>query len=110
MAYDEKLASRIRAAIERRPSISEKKMFGGIAFLHRGRMFCGVIDSDLMARVGPDYYPRALKQRHVRPMDFTGKPLKGYVYVAAAGCRTPAALSRWVEQCLEFVETLPAKK
>jgi len=110
MAYDEKLAERIRAALKKRPNISEKRMFGGIAFLHRGRMFCGIVDDALMARVGPDAYPAALRQRHVRPMDFTGRPLKGYVFVQSPGCRTQAATAKWVERCLEFVRTLPARK
>ena len=110
MAYDEDLATRIRTAIGKRPSISEKKMFGGIAFLHRGYMFCGIAKGKLMARVGPENYEKALRQRHVRPMDFTGKPLKGYVYVEAAGCNTPAAAAKWVEKCLAFVKTLPAKR
>lgn len=110
MAYDEALAARIRTAIGKHPSISERKMFGGIAFLYRGHMFCGIAKSDLMARVGPESYEQVLRQRHVRPMDFTGKPLKGYVFVEAAGWRTPAAAAKWVERCLAFVKTLPPKK
>lgn len=110
MAYDEKLAERIRVAIGKRPSISERKMFGGIAFLQQGHMFCGVADDELMARVGPEAYEASLRQRHVRPMDFTGRPLRGYVFVEASGCRTQAATAEWVERCLAFAKSLPAKK
>ena len=81
MAYDEYLAERIRKALKRRKGITEKKMFGGICLLLDGNMVGGVVNDDLMVRVGPDGYEDALKQPHARPMDFTGKPLKGMVYV-----------------------------
>ncbi len=81
MAYDEYLVSRIRKALGREPGITEKKMFGGVAFLRHGLMFVGVSDSTLMARVGKDLYQDSLAREHVRVMDFTGKPMAGYVYI-----------------------------
>jgi TfoX/Sxy family transcriptional regulator of competence genes len=110
MSYDEKLVERIRAAVEGRPAIGEKKMFGGICFLHAGAMFCGVAGDDLMVRVGPDAYEQALTAPHARLMDFTGRPMKGYVFVGPAGTRTAAQVRAWVERALAFVTTLPAKK
>jgi TfoX/Sxy family transcriptional regulator of competence genes len=110
MAYDEALAARIRKALGKRPGLTEKKMFGGIAFLLRGSMFCGVAKDELMLRVGPQRHAQALAKSHVRPMDFTGRPMKGYVFVTAAGCRTDAAVAAWVEQGADFVATLPVKR
>jgi TfoX/Sxy family transcriptional regulator of competence genes len=106
MAYDEQLAARIRRAIGPRPDITEKKMFGGVAFLQRGKMFCGLATEDLMVRIGPERYEAALAEAHVRPMDFTGRPMKGYVFVAPAGTRTEKAVKRWTEQAIAFVATL----
>jgi TfoX/Sxy family transcriptional regulator of competence genes len=106
MAYDEKVADRIRRAIGPRTDVTEKKMFGGIAFLLNGKMFCGLANADLMVRVGPERYEAALCESHVRPMDFTGRPLRGYVYVAPSGLRTDAALRRWVDLSMTFVATI----
>jgi TfoX/Sxy family transcriptional regulator of competence genes len=108
MGYDEKLAERIRRALGPRDDVEERKMFGGLAFLRGGRMFCGIANDELMVRVGPEQYEKALQKPHVRPMDFTGRPMKGYVYVAAAGRRTEAALRAWVDLSARFVGTLPA--
>jgi TfoX/Sxy family transcriptional regulator of competence genes len=109
VSYDEKLADRIRRALGPRDDIEERKMFGGIAFLRDGRMFCGIAKDDLMVRVGPAGYEAALERPHVRPMDFTGRPMKGYVFVAPEGRRTDAALRAWVELSASFVGTLPAR-
>lgn len=108
MTYDEKLAGRLRRVIPPLADIAEKKMFGGVAFLLDGKMFVGIVDTDLMVRVGPDAYDAALARPHVRPMDFTGKPFTGYIYVNAAGSRTDCAVADWVEQAMRFVRTLPA--
>jgi TfoX/Sxy family transcriptional regulator of competence genes len=107
MAYDEKLVERLRKVLVSRVGVAEKKMFGGVAFLLDGKMFIGVNDGDLMVRVGPDNYERALARPHARPMDFTGRPLTGYVYVAKAGYRG-AGLARWANEAADFVATLPA--
>lgn len=109
MAFDERLAGRVRAALAGRRGITERRMFGGLAFMVRGRMFVGIQGKTLMARIGPDAYEPALKKPHVRPMDFTGKPLRGYVYVDPAGIAGTRALRGWVERCLAHARTLPPK-
>ena len=115
MAYDTQLETRLRAVIPSAPDISDKAMFGGLAFLTDGKMFIGIVKDDLMVRVGPDAHVEALKAPHVRPMDFNGKPMKGYVYVAPAGTKTSKAIEPWVTASLAHARTLekkpkPAKK
>lgn len=110
MAFDERLAERIRRITDERGDVAEKHMFGGVAFLLHGKMFCGVVKEDLMARIGPDAYLEALEQPHVREMNFTGRPMKGYVYVEPEGCRSEATLRQWVAKTLAFVETLDPGK
>ena len=110
MAYDLQLAERIRAALKDRPHITEKRMFGGVAFLRKGLMFAGLSGHALMARIGKDAYADALRRPHVRPMDFTGRPMPGYVFIDPAGLRTAAQLRTWLDRCERFVATLPAKK
>jgi TfoX/Sxy family transcriptional regulator of competence genes len=105
-SYDRDLAERIRKALAGQRGVTEKEMFGGIAFLLRGRMFCGITNNTLMARIGPDRYEKALAKAHVRPMDFTGRPMKGYVFIDAQGLRTRRSLASWVGQCIDFVSTL----
>lgn len=109
MAYDEKLADRIRKILARRKGLTEKKMFGGLAFLLHGKMCCGALKDDLVVRVGPEQYESALSRPHARPMDLTGRPLKGFVFVSLNGYKTDKALAKWVEQAVEFVMTLPRK-
>lgn len=98
MAYDERLAERIRRVFEARRDVVERKMFGGLTFLCRGRMCCGIVGRDLMVRIPDDEFDAVMRRRHVRPMDFTGKPLRGFVYVSPPGFRTEAALSRWLSR------------
>lgn len=109
MAYDEGLAERIREVLDDEKGVTEKKMFGGIAFLLEGKMFVGIAKDDLMVRVGPERYQASLKQPHVRPMDFTGKPMLGYVFVAPAGVSEENELTRWVRLGATFAATLPEK-
>ena len=89
MAYDEQLANRIRQAFGTRNDITERKMFGGLAFLYRGRMCCGIVGRDLMVRIADDEFDAVMRGRHVRPMGFTGKPLRGFVYVRPASAQAP---------------------
>ena len=110
MAYDEGLAERLREALQSERGISEKKMFGGVAFMSRDYMFVGIVGDVLMARVGPEYYKKALSRPHVRVMDFTGKPMKGYVFVDPPGFENDADLADWVRRCHHFVRSLPPKK
>jgi TfoX/Sxy family transcriptional regulator of competence genes len=110
VSYDEDLAGRIRAVLSERDDVVEKKMFGGLCFMVNGAMCCGLTKSDFMVRVGPAHYQAALAEPHARPMDFTGRPLQGMVYVGAEGIRTEAALTRWVRLGVAFVTEGPAKR
>jgi TfoX N-terminal domain len=98
MGYDEKLAERIRHVFGERRDLTERKMFGGLAFLLRGRMCCGIVGSDLVVRVTDDDFDVVMRGPHVRPMDFTGKPLSGFVYVSPRGFRTATALRTWLSR------------
>ena len=109
MPYSEVLAQRVRRALAAHPAVEEKKMFGGIAFMLAGNMCCGVMRDELMVRVGPEQYERALARPHARPMDFTGRPLKGLVYVGPQGHRTDADLQEWVRRGVTFASSLPPK-
>jgi TfoX/Sxy family transcriptional regulator of competence genes len=109
MAYDEKLAARVRGALAGQADVEEKKMFGGLAFMLRGNMCCGVLKGDLIFRVGPERAAGALKSPNARPFDFTGKPMRGFVVVSAAGLRTAPALKRWVGLAVGFALSLPPK-
>lgn len=106
MAYSEALARRVRRLLEG-PDVTERKMFGGLAFLVGGRMCCGVQDSDLMVRVPKEQHERVLTEAHVRPMDFTGRSLRGFVYVSAAGTESPAALRRWIAVAAQVARQAP---
>ena len=110
MPFDEGLAERVREVLAEDRRIGEKKMFGGLAFLCRGYMFVGILGETLMARVGPAGYDQALSRPHVRPMDFTGRPMKGYVFVDPPGCEEDDDLAAWVDRCRRFVLSLPPKK
>jgi TfoX/Sxy family transcriptional regulator of competence genes len=108
MAYDEDLADRVRALHETEAGFSERKMFGGVAFMLEAHMCCGVVDGDLMLRLGPDGADAALERPHVRPMDFTGRPLSSMVFVAPEGLQG-VSLGAWVEQAAAFARSLPPK-
>lgn len=109
MAYDEAVAERVRRAIEGRDGLSERKMFGGLCLMLHGNMFAGIIKDELMLRVGPENSDELLARPGVRPMDFTGKPMKGYVYVEPSAFATSEGLRGWIGHALSFVETLPPK-
>ncbi|HYE98047.1 MAG TPA: TfoX/Sxy family protein [Planctomycetota bacterium] len=109
MAYSEALAQRVRKALARRKDLREIRMFGGLCFTVRGHMACGVLGDDLVVRVDPEAWEEASREPHVRPMDFTGKPLQGFLYVAKEGTRTPAGLKAWIVRAVRFAESLPPK-
>lgn len=109
MSYDDGLAERLREALRAEGGITERKMFGGLAFMSRGHMFLGILGDVLMARVGPGSYEEALSRPHVRVMDFTGRPMKGYVFVDPPGLESDPDLSTWVHTCHRFVHSLPPK-
>ena len=109
MAYNEDLADRVRRSLAGHKGLAERKMFGGLSFMLGGNMCCGVVKGDLVVRVGPDGYEDALAEQHARPMDFTGRPLRGMVYVGAEGLGTDKALARWVRLGAAFAASLPPK-
>ncbi len=109
MAYDEALAERIRNVLTSRDGIREKKMFGGLTFLLNGNMICGVVNEDLVVRVGPARYEELLAKPHARLMDFTGRSIKGMVYVGPGGYEADDSLIDWVGHGVAFASTLPAK-
>ncbi|MGE3975163.1 MAG: TfoX/Sxy family protein [Bdellovibrionales bacterium] len=109
MPFDENLANRIRNLLKKEDGVSEKKMFGGICFMHRGNMICGVEKNRLMLRVGADQYKETLKLKHTSVMDLTGVPLKGFIFVAPVGIKENRALKQWLKRGLKFTSTLPEK-
>jgi len=111
VAYDERLAERIRAVFEKQSGVHDVKMMGGLVFMVNGHMCCGATGSDLMVRVGPDAYEKALTRTNVKPLDIGGgRTPRAFICVSAEGIKTKAALRSWVQKGVEFVETLPAKK
>ncbi|MGH7710556.1 MAG: TfoX/Sxy family protein [Vicinamibacterales bacterium] len=109
MAFDEQLAARIRKALSKRVGVMEKKMFGGIAFLLRGNMCCGVHGSDLIVRLDAAATDGALSAAHTRPFDLTGRAMKGWILVQPKGIATDAALGKWIATAVKYAESLPAK-
>lgn len=108
MAYDEQLATRVRALLKGRRSLEEKKMFGGLAYMFKGKMCFGILNGDLVVRVGPEANDGALKKPHTRPMDFTGRPMKGYIYVSPGGVKSATQLRAWLTRGQEFAASLSA--
>ncbi len=109
MPFDESLAERVRSLLGGDYSLKEKRMFGGLAFMVNGYMCCGIVDKSLVVRVGVKGYRKALSQPHARPMDFTGRPMRGFVYVGPRGYRSTSDLRSWIQRGLHFVVSLPPK-
>jgi TfoX/Sxy family transcriptional regulator of competence genes len=109
MAYDEDLAERVRDLLAARSDVSERKMFGGIAFMVAGNMACGVLGDDLIVRLGDEEGEKALNEDGVRPFDFTGRPMKNIVYVGPELTSEDAGLAEWVEAGASYAASLPAK-
>ena len=109
MAFDEDLAQRVRDLLSARADVSERKMFGGIAFMVGGNMACGVLGEDLIVRLDKEESEKALAEDGVRPFDFTGKAMKGIVYVSPERTSDDAALAEWVEAGADYATSLPPK-
>ncbi|MBC30787.1 MAG: hypothetical protein CMH48_08065 [Muricauda sp.] len=106
MPYNQEFARRISAALKSFPEkFEEKKMFGGIAYLYKGKMTVGIVKDDLMIRVVEAKMPAALQKPHVRPMDFTKRPMKEFVFVSPEGCTTEQALHYYIELGLEHAKS-----
>jgi TfoX/Sxy family transcriptional regulator of competence genes len=110
MAYNEQLVERIRKALAKHRGVAEKKMFGGLTFMLRGHMCCGVTNDELVLRLGSEQSEEAVKKPYIRACDFTGRPMKGMVMVMPYGYKTDSELQKWVQQAADFVSSLPAKK
>ena len=110
MTCDAGLVERVRRALEGESGIALRRMFGGVCFTVNGNMACGVQRDELVVRVGPEAHADALRDPFARPMDFTGRPMKGYVYVAAAGCGNLRSTRRWVTRGVRFARSLPRKR
>lgn len=109
MAFDEGLAERIREMTADRSQMAERKMFGGLCFMHGGNMCFGVIGSELMVRVGPGAYESSLLLPHTREMDFTGRAMRGMVFVEEPGVREDDDLRSWLARGLDHATSLPPK-
>jgi TfoX/Sxy family transcriptional regulator of competence genes len=107
MVYDQVLATRVRSLLADRGDVEEKKMFGGITFMVAGQMCCGVLKDDLIVKVDADQSPTLLKQPHVRPFDFSGKPMMGMLYISPPAVREDAALQSWIQRGVEYVVSHP---
>ncbi|MCI0707275.1 MAG: TfoX/Sxy family protein [Ignavibacteriae bacterium] len=110
MAFDEKLAERIRKQLAKQKGVVEKQMFGGIAFLLNGNMCVGVHKQEMIVRIDPEETDNALAEKHTRIFDITGKPMRGWILVKPAGLATDATLGKWVRQGVAFASSLPKKK
>jgi TfoX/Sxy family transcriptional regulator of competence genes len=109
VAYDEALAARVREAVAGNPDITERQMFGGIAFMLSGNMAVGVSKEDLMVRIDPEDQEEALTRSGVRPFDMTGRPMKGWILVAPDATAEDPDLAEWITWGLDFAGTLPPK-
>ena len=107
MAYNEATADRLRQALRDTHGLSERKMFGGLCLMVNGKMFAGIIGDDLMLRVGPERFEELLARPAARLMDFTGRPMTGFLSVAPAGFAAAADLQAWLTDALDFVASLP---
>ena len=109
MHSDPKLTERLRRAADSAP-LTERVMFGGVAFFLNANMCCGIYHDSLVLRIGEEQAANALKSPHARPMDITGKPMRGWIMVNPKGCATKRQLDGWIDKAITFVSTLPPKK
>ena len=110
MAYNEKLAGRVREMLSTRRNVLEKQMMGGLTFMVNDKMCVGILHDELMARIDPDIYESALQKKGCRPMDFTKKPMKGFVFVGPEGTNRKKNLEYWIGLALEFNKKAKASK
>src|SRR5258705_6994488 len=110
MAYNEHLADRIRQRLVDLPNISEKEMMGGLTFMVNEKMCVGIIKDELMCRIDPDFHGTAVEKSGCRTMDFTKRPMKGYVMVDDTGMRTQKEFDYWIDLALEFNKKAKSSK
>jgi hypothetical protein len=109
MAYGKELAASARKALSRRRGYSERKMFGGICYMLSGNMCCGVLGEEVIIRLGPELAEKALRKKHTRVFDMTGRPMKGFVVVTKEGIRKDEALKTWLKEAADYASSLPPK-
>jgi TfoX/Sxy family transcriptional regulator of competence genes len=110
MAYDEKLAARIRERISNLPNIEEKEMMGGLVYMYNGKMCIGIIKDEMMCRIDPMIHDIEVEKRGCRTMDFTNRPMKGYILIEELGMRTQKEFDYWIDLALEFNSRAKASK
>jgi TfoX/Sxy family transcriptional regulator of competence genes len=110
MGYNEKLNDRIREAMAAFPNVEEKHMFGGTCYMLNGKMCVGVVQDEMMCRIGPEVYEDSLERKGCREMVFTGKPMKGYVFVNEDGWKTKKDFDQWIDLCIKFNKHAKASK
>lgn len=110
MAYDTKLGDRIREALVHVKKIEEKEMFGGLCFMVNGKMCVGIVKDEMMCRIDPAFHDEAIEMKGCRTMDFTKRPMKGFVYVNRDGMKTKKDFEFWLEKCLDFNSKAKASK
>ena len=109
MGYDPQVADRVWKLLVEIENVTERKMFGGVAFMMDGNMCCGVVDDRVVLRLGNDKAAKALEEPNIEPMDFTGRPVRSMFYLESAGHRRDADLRKWVRRAASFTATLPPK-
>ena len=109
MAFDEQLANRVRKQLGRKAGLTEKKMFGGLAFLIGGNMSVGIHGTELIVGITPEATGAALKEPGARVFDITGRPMKGWLLIGGAGITDPASLAKWVSRGVDYASSLPRK-
>jgi TfoX/Sxy family transcriptional regulator of competence genes len=109
MPYNKELAERLRALLAAWPDLTEKEMFGGIGFMLRGNLACGVHKDRLIVRVGPKQHEKAMQNPYARVFDITGRPMQGWVMVVEDGWKADDDLEDWVQQGVEFALSLSPK-
>ena len=102
MAYDQKLADRIRERMAVLPNVEEKEMMGGLVFMYNDKMCVGIIKDEMMCRIDPEFHESAVEKHGCRTMDFTGRPMKGYVLVDETGMKSEKDFEYWINLCLQY--------
>ena len=110
MAYDQRLADRIRERLCTMSNILEKEMMGGLVFMYNNKMCIGVVKDEMMCRIDPDLHETAVEKTGCRTMDFTGRPMKGYVLVDETGMRSEKDFEYWISICLAYNSKAKASK
>ena len=110
MAFNEKLSDRIREALAGLKKVEEKYMFGGVCYMLNAKMCVGVVKDEMMCRINPDVYEKAIEKTGCRPMDFNGKQMKGYVFISEEGMKTKKEFDYWIALCVEFNALAKASK